>query len=222
MRTYIYIDASNLFHGGVKSLGWHIDYQKFHDYLRTRYDAQYIGYFGGVQIHKYPFSYLDHEYVAIDHLTSYYDELISLDNDSLSDTKLILVNRYRNRAKFLRKLKSFGYSLYLKPIKTYIDDEGNKRIKANCDIDMVYRMLMDIDQYDRIIFLSGDGDFLPILKHMRNKGKEVLIFARGNRTAKELKQFAGSMFIDFSNNLRSKIEQNDNEVRKVHTENGTD
>jgi uncharacterized LabA/DUF88 family protein len=47
------------------------------------------------------------------------------------------------------------------------------------------------------IDLSGDGDFLPVLKYMRAIGKEMLILARGPRTAREIRQFAGSEFRDF-------------------------
>ncbi|MFH0755516.1 MAG: hypothetical protein V1910_02520 [bacterium] len=34
MKTIAFIDASNLFYGGEKSLGWKIDYQKLLKYLR--------------------------------------------------------------------------------------------------------------------------------------------------------------------------------------------
>jgi len=36
MKTYVYIDASNLFYGGKKSLGWSIDYEKLARYLREQ------------------------------------------------------------------------------------------------------------------------------------------------------------------------------------------
>lgn len=62
---------------------------------------------------------------------------------------------------------------------------------------MTFQMMRDIDLFDRVIVLSGDGDFLPVLKHLRSEGKEVLVLARGPRTAKEIKQFAGSDFRDF-------------------------
>lgn len=45
--------------------------------------------------------------------------------------------------------------------------------------------------------LSGDGDFLPVLKYLQEMGKEVIVLGRGPRTAKEIKQFAGSNFRDF-------------------------
>ena len=53
------------------------------------------------------------------------------------------------------------------------------------------------ENFDRAIILSGDGDFLPVLKHIRENKKEVIILARGPRAAREIKQFAGSNFRDF-------------------------
>lgn len=37
MRALAFIDASNLFYGGEKSLGWKIDYQKLLNYLKDKY-----------------------------------------------------------------------------------------------------------------------------------------------------------------------------------------
>jgi len=62
---------------------------------------------------------------------------------------------------------------------------------------MAFHLTKEKDNFDRAIILSGDGDFLPVLKYLKETGKQVLILARGPRTAKELKQFAGSNFRDF-------------------------
>lgn len=62
---------------------------------------------------------------------------------------------------------------------------------------MTFRLMKDQNNLDRAVILSGDGDFLPILKHLKSNGKEVIVLARGSRTAKEIRQFAGSNFRDF-------------------------
>ena len=38
---------------------------------------------------------------------------------------------------------------------------------------------------------------MPILKYLKEIGKEVIVLARGPRTAREIRQFAGSNFRDF-------------------------
>lgn len=94
-------------------------------------------------------------------------------------------------------LKNFGYNLVLKPVKTFEDEDGSPRRKANCDVDMAFYMMRDHTAFDRVVVLSGDGDFLPVLKFLRENNKEVLILARGPRTAKEVRRFAGGQFRDF-------------------------
>ncbi|MFH1170774.1 MAG: NYN domain-containing protein [Candidatus Vogelbacteria bacterium] len=89
----------------------------------------------------------------------------------------------------------------------YEDEEGNQKRKANCDVEMAFYLMRDKNLFERVVVLSGDGDFLPVLKHLREAGKEVLVMARGPRTAKEIKQFAGDKFMDFTNNLRTRLER---------------
>ena len=99
--------------------------------------------------------------------------------------------------RFYLKLKEFGYELHLKPVKLYEQEDGTTRRKANCDVEMTFYLMKEKDNFDRAIILSGDGDFLPVLKHLRNQGREIIILARGPRTAKEIRQFAAAKFRDF-------------------------
>ena len=94
-------------------------------------------------------------------------------------------------------LEQFGYTLFLKPVKLYDQDDGTTKRKANCDVDMTFHLMREKEGFDRVVVLSGDGDFLPVLKHLTEVQKEVIVLARGERTAKEIKQFAGSNFRDF-------------------------
>ena len=64
--TYAFIDASNLFYGGEKSLGWKIDYEKLLAYLRKKYNVSRALYFGGVEIHDFKYDYLRIETVPIE------------------------------------------------------------------------------------------------------------------------------------------------------------
>ena len=208
MKTYAYIDASNLFYGGEKSLGFKIDYKKLGQYVKLKYQAERILYFGGVEAHNYPFDYLKQDSIDIDHLKDHLLELLrgQKDNIDIPDAKTILLHRHLQRAKFFSKLKQFGYHLFLKPVKAYWDQVFEiKKRKANCDVDMTLRMMLDKDSFDRVLILSGDGDFLPVLKYLKKIGKEVLVLARGERTAREIRQFAGPNFRDFAR-LRAFVE----------------
>ena len=115
----------------------------------------------------------------------------------LSEAMLLLLHRYVQRARFYLKLQKFGYELHLTPVKLYEQEDGTTRRKANCDVDMAFYLMKEKNNFDRAVALSGDGDFLPVLKYLKNIGKEIIILARGPRTAREIRQFAGSNFRDF-------------------------
>lgn len=204
MKTFVFIDASNLFYGGEKSLGWKIDYQKLLDYLKEKYVAEKIFYFGGVEIHNFPHNYQTEETVPVSKLDKYLTDLLKNKGEKLDDATILLISRHLKRVRFYRKLESFGYKLFLKPVKLYEQEDETTKRKANCDVDMAFHLMKEKDNFDRVLILSGDGDFLPVLKYLREISKEVLILARGPRTAKEIRQFAGSNFKDFEY-LRERI-----------------
>ncbi len=197
MRTFAFIDASNLFYGGEKSLGWKIDYRKLLKYLKEKYNVSRALYFGGVEIHDFEFDYFKNETVPLEKLEKYLLEIVKGKGRKLDEARLLLVGRHLQRVRFYIKLKSFGYELYLKPVKLYNQDDGTTKRKANCDVDMAFYLMREKDKFSRTLILSGDGDFLPILKHLKHEGKQIIVLARGPRTAREIRQFAGSEFRDF-------------------------
>jgi len=197
MKTFAFIDASNLFYGGEKSLGWKIDYQKLFAYLKEKYKISKALYFGGVEIHDFDYDYQAEDSVPVKNLKNYLVDLIKNKGQKLDDATLILINRHLQRVKFYLKLDQFGYDLFLKPVKMYDQEDGMTRRKANCDADMAFHLMKEKDNFNRVVILSGDGDFLPVLKYLRKLGKEVIILSRGPRTAREIRQFAGSNFRDF-------------------------
>lgn len=197
-KTFVFIDASNLFYGGEKSLGWKIDYSKLLKYLKEKYSASQVFYFGGVETYKYDYDYLKEECVNIESLKQYLMKLLKNVGKELSDAQLILFDRHLQKVKFYSKLQSFGYILFLKPVKIYEKEDGSTEKKANCDVDMAFWLMKEKDNFKRVVILSGDGDFLPVLKYLQNEqGKTVYILARGRRTAREIRRFAGNNFKDF-------------------------
>ncbi len=197
MKTFVFIDASNLFYGGEKILGWKIDYRRLIAYLKDKYGADHVLYFGGVEIHNFKYDYQKDETVPIMLLENHLQNIIKNKSSQLNEAELLLVGRHLQRLRFYVKLMEFGYVLFLKPVKMYEQNDGTTKRKANCDVDMAFRLMKEKDKFDRVVILSGDGDFLPVLKYLREIGKEVVVLARGPRTAKEIKQFAGSNFRDF-------------------------
>ena len=196
--TFAFVDASNLFYGGEKSLGWKIDYRKLLNYLRNKYKVTRVFYFGGVETHKFEYDYLKNETVPLQALERYLLKSIKENEESLTDIELLVLNRHVQRIRFYLKLKKFGFDLHLKPVKIYLKSDGTTEKKANCDVEMAFYLMKEKDNFSRVVILSGDGDFLPVLKYLRSIKKEVIILSRGTRTAREIRKFAAERFTDFT------------------------
>jgi len=198
-KTYAFVDASNLFYGGEKSLGWSVDYKKLLDYLKKKYHVSKVFYYAGIDIGKYEPKGKD---VNLDNLIKHLRA--RLNDPKLGEAEIVLIGRYIQRAKFYKKLALFGYVLKIKPVKTYGSGETLTK-KANCDVDLTFDLMRLMSQYEKLVILSGDGDFAPVLKYLRLKGKKISILARSERTAREIKQLAGGDFADFTY-LRNELE----------------
>jgi uncharacterized LabA/DUF88 family protein len=178
-------------------LGWKIDYHKLLNYLRDKYKISKALYFGGVEIHKFNFDYFKNETVPISELKQYLLDEIKKHGDKMNEAELLLLGRHLQRVSFYLKLEQFGYELHLKPVKLYNQEDGTAKRKANCDVELAFYLMKEKDNFDKVVILSGDGDFLPVLKYLKNQRKEIIILARGPRTAKEIKRFVGGNFRDF-------------------------
>jgi uncharacterized LabA/DUF88 family protein len=195
-KTYAFIDASNLFYGGEKSLGWKIDYQKLIKYLKKKYKVSKVFYYGGVELDGFTYSLLENKPIDLRGLESYLRNKQKA--KTTSESEVIILDKHMKRVKFYQKLDEFGYNLKLKPVKVFKDDEGNTTKKANCDVDMTFDLMLHSPKYSGAVVLSGDGDFVVVLKYLKKIGKEVVVMAREERTAKEIKLFAGGNFRDFN------------------------
>ena len=108
-----------------------------------------------------------------------------------------MIKKFIQQAKFYRKLESFGYKLFLKPVKRYDNGKFNIPLrKANCDVDLTVEAMANIESFDRVLVLSGDGDFLPLYKCLEKNKKGVYVLSRTSRTAREVKRHLGSKFIE--------------------------
>lgn len=193
---YAFIDASNLFYGGEKSLGWKIDYKKLFKYLKDKYNVQKCFYYGGIETFGFEYSILNNKLLDLTSLKKYLSKTIK--EPKISDAQVVLIGRGQKRIDFYLKLDEFGYKLQLKPVKIFTDESGKQTKKANCDVDMTFDMMRYMEQYSGLVALTGDGDFVPILSYLKNHGRDIKILARGERSAREIRQLAGDDFRDFN------------------------
>ena len=109
---------------------------------------------------------------------------------------------------FRDALISLGYTVRTKVLKEYYDDNsGRYSQKANLDIEIVVDMFNTVDQYDRVILFSGDGDFERAIELLRSKSTHITVVSTEGMIARELRN-ATDRYIDL-NDLRKKIEKTD-------------
>ena len=131
-------------------------------------------------------------------------------------TDLELVNAFwytglkdpQDQRGFRDALISLGYTVRTKILKEYYDDtSGRYSQKANLDIEIVVDMFSTVDQYDRVILFSGDGDFERAIELLRAKNTHITVVSTEGMIARELRN-ATDRYIDL-NAIRSEIEKAD-------------
>jgi uncharacterized LabA/DUF88 family protein len=74
---------------------------------------------------------------------------------------------------FIRMLNRNGYQVVRKPVKVFAD--GNT--KADLDIELAIDMLTLADRCDRMILVSGDSDFVPVVRAVGQRGVRIHVIA---------------------------------------------
>ena len=133
-----------------------------------------------------------------------------------SDHDTVLVNAFwytglkdlQDQRGFRDALISLGYTVRTKILKEYYDDSsGRYSQKANLDIEIVVDMFNTVDQYDRVVLFSGDGDFERAIELLRGKSTHITVVSTEGMIARELRN-ATDHYIDL-NDIRPKIEKTD-------------
>ena len=97
-------------------------------------------------------------------------------------------------------LQKYGYVLIFKPTLRY----KNKKIKGNCDAELVLQAMVDYSNYEKAVIVSGDGDFHCLIHYLLQKNKLEKVIAPDEKNYSALlKKFADRL--TFLNNLRKKL-----------------
>ncbi len=135
-----------------------------------------------------------------------YDVLVEL--ASAGNSILLRANSYlaedRERTKedqeYRQKLYRYhdvirhcGFKVIKKLVKHFVDDEGILTTKANADMDLAIDALLQARNLDRVILLTGDGDFIRLVLALQNMGCRVEVIGF-KYVSSELKE-AADLFI---------------------------
>jgi uncharacterized LabA/DUF88 family protein len=109
---------------------------------------------------------------------------------------------------FRDALISLGYTVRTKILKEYYDDNsGRYSQKANLDIEIVVDMFNTVEQYNRVVLFSGDGDFERAIELLRSKNTHITVVSTEGMIARELRNVT-DRYIDL-NAIRKQIEKVD-------------
>jgi uncharacterized LabA/DUF88 family protein len=86
----------------------------------------------------------------------------------------------RGQESFHSSLRDMGYKVIRKHIRYYLDESGKRYGKANVDLDMAVEALLQSEHLDRVVLVTGDGDFVRVVRALQNKGCRVEILAFDN------------------------------------------
>jgi hypothetical protein len=100
----------------------------------------------------------------------------------------------KNTNRFYSVLRDFGYKVIIKEVKWYEDESGKRYGKANADLDLAVDMLLQSENLDRVVLVTGDGDFTRVVSAVQNRGCRVEVVALDNASS-DLRREA-DMFIN--------------------------
>lgn len=100
-------------------------------------------------------------------------------------------------------LQEAGFIIVFKPVITHSSGE----VKGNVDADLIVECWKREEEYTQAILVTGDGDFTPLVKLLREKGLFKSVIAPNRKYSSSLLRKAAGSQIMFIEELRAKIER---------------
>ena len=110
--------------------------------------------------------------------------------------------------KFLDMLEINGYIMRTKEVKRIRIAKGVYEWKGDFDVELAIDILDNILEFDTAVLLSGDSDFAPIIKRVKEKNKKIIVVSSKYHISRELIQLADK-YINLKK-LRERIELKQN------------
>ncbi len=81
---------------------------------------------------------------------------------------------YRKKSfAYQQMVRDFGWKITVKHVRHFTDDEGNTTTKANADLDLAVDAMLQSEELDQVLLVTGEGDFLQVVTALQNKGCRV-------------------------------------------------
>lgn len=108
--------------------------------------------------------------------------------DKYGVSKAYLFLGYISSNKRLYKyLESAGYELVFKPVVSV--KQGKKKIKGDIDAELVMHAMLNINNYEKALIVSGDGDFYCLTELLESRDKLLSIITSNRQYSSLLRKF---------------------------------
>jgi len=139
-------------------------------------------------------------YDVLKKYASFDNSVILRANSYVVEDRELIVKDEEYRRKLYRYhdvLRGHGFKLIKKAVQRYTNSDGEVTVKANVDMQLGIDALLQSKHLDRIILLSGDGDFCHLVTAMQNMGcrVEIIGFLNVSKRLKESADFFLSGFM---------------------------
>lgn len=92
-------------------------------------------------------------------------------------------------------LQSVGYICVFKPTLEIKEGKNQIKVKGNVDAELVLHSMIEYNNYDKAIIVSGDGDFHCLIEYLDGMGKLDKIIAPNKRYSSLLRKFSKDVVI---------------------------
>lgn len=155
-RLAFFVDGWNFKYATYDSFGIHVDFVKLLEILSK----------DSILIRAY---YYTGEWTA-DSIEQYVKLTNSPDPQAVREE---LDAQRRRSQSFHRFLNRNGYMVVRKPLKVF----AGGSIKADLDLELAIDMLSLVDRCDKYVLVSGDGDFVPLIKAVAQRGVRIQVLS---------------------------------------------
>jgi len=181
-NNYAFVDSQNL-NLGIQRVGWKLDWRKFRQYLREKHGVtrayMFIGY---MSENEALYEYM-HELGFLVVLKPTVDVSSHKDKEAALEAKA-------QQAKTQAETRTQDNNAPPKKQDSSQTEKDNRpTIKGNVDAELVLYAMKELNNYNKAIIVSGDGDFFSLAEYLEEKGKLANIMTPNWQYSSLLKVF---------------------------------
>lgn len=147
--NYAFIDNQNL-NLGIQKMGWKMDWRKFRRFLSDKYNVS-------------------NAYMFIGHMPEHEEMYMQLHDAGY----LIVLKPTFDMSKPVR----VSTSEEIKATELQDKPEEKKPVKGNVDAELVLWAVKEMNNYNKAIIVSGDGDFYSLVEYLEEQKKLAKLLA---------------------------------------------